>query len=42
MSFGGGFFLYLVFANLQVYTVLAGSAVCKGIEAIARDLWGAL
>lgn len=34
--------VHLVFANLQVYAALAGSAVCKGVKAIARDLWGAL
>lgn len=36
------FFFFLVFFNLQVYTVLAGSLVRTGIEAIACDLWGAL
>lgn len=33
-------FCFLVlFVSLQVYTVLAGSAVCKGTDALGHDLW---
>lgn len=37
-----GFVFYLVFGNLWVYTVLAGSPDCKRIEATAHNLWGTL